>query len=493
MRNATTRMSSPCHLWSARPLRVPASAWLLALVLMLLAGTAPLVVSLRRDVPVRYDDAAEHFKYGSIGTESDLGIPRPVFDALPELFEDLLPAVAGRGYERLGFVYEPGRDLPVGTSVRQGLVPLVGLNCAACHTGTLRRSKGAAVELFPGAPGNRFNSAAFLQFLGEVGSDPRFEPDQLFEAMRRQHVRLSWPQRQYYRLVVVPTTKERLLQVRRQFSWLQRRPAAGPGRADTVSPYKLLVGMGPGEDDSAGIADYPPLYNQGIRQGMSLHWDGNNDSVDERHRTSIAGAGGWPASLDLAAVERVAAWVQDLQPPVFPRDRIDLARAGRGRAIFERECADCHGGGGKRVGRVTPVLDVGTDPERFAAFTDALVGRMNALGARYPWRFSHFKRTEGYANVPLEGIWVRSPYLHNGAVPTLRALLFPDERPEVFFRGYDVFDWEQVGYVSSGPDAEENGTRFDTRLRGNHNTGHEYGTRLPVGEKEDLIEYLKTL
>ena len=41
--------------------------------------------------------------------------------------------------------------------------------------------------------------------------------------------------------------------------------------------------------------------------------------------------------------------------------------------------------------------------------------------------------------MPLDGIWLRAPYLHNGSVPTLRDLLRPpDERPVVFYRGYDV-------------------------------------------------------
>ena len=53
--------------------------------------------------------------------------------------------------------------------------------------------------------------------------------------------------------------------------------------------------------------------------------------------------------------------------------------------------------------------------------------------------------------MPLDGIWLRAPYLHNGSVPTLRALMFPDARPAVFYRGYDVYDWENVGFVASGP------------------------------------------
>jgi hypothetical protein len=56
-----------------------------------------------------------------------------------------------------------------------------------------------------------------------------------------------------------------------------------------------------------------------------------------------------------------------------------------------------------------------------------------------------------------------------------------------------VYDWQKVGFVSEGPDAEQNGVRFDTSLRGNSNTGHTYGGELSAGDRQALIEYLKTL
>jgi hypothetical protein len=34
---------------------------------------------------------------------------------------------------------------------------------------------------------------------------------------------------------------------------------------------------------------------------------------------------------------------------------------------------------------------------------------------------------------------------------------------------------------------------LDTTASGNANTGHDYGTKLSPTEKQDLIEYLKTL
>ncbi len=90
---------------------------------------------------------------------------------------------------------------------------------------------------------------------------------------------------------------------------------------------------------------------------------------------------------------------------------------------------------------------------------------MNTIGEGKPWRFNHFRKTNGYANMPLDGLWLRAPYLHNGSVPTLRALLFPEERPAVFYRGYDVYDWTNVGFVSSGPEAEAGGVSSTRRSR----------------------------
>jgi hypothetical protein len=246
-------------------------------------------------------------------------------------------------------------------------------------------------------------------------------------------------------------------------------------------------------DSSIGTADFPTLYNQKPRIGMHLHWDGNNDVVEERNISAAIGAGAEPASLDIPEMLRIRDWIMTLQPPAFPRDRIDLARARRGEASWQARCADCHAFTGKKVGQVTPVAEVGTDPERERSFTQELADKQNTLGTGYLWRLSHFRKTGGYANAPLDGVWLRSPYLHNGSVPTLRALLFPDERPGEFYRACDVFDFDSVGYVSSGAEAAKVGWRYDTSVPGNSHAGHTYGADLAVEDKLDLIEYLKTL
>jgi hypothetical protein len=98
--------------------------------------------------------------------------------------------------------------------------------------------------------------------------------------------------------------------------------------------------------------------------------------------------------------------------------------------------------------------------------------------------------------MPLDGLWLRAPYLHNGSVPNLRALLEPAvARQAVFYIGYDVYDYADVGFESRWAEAARDGWRFDTSAPGNSNVGHEgvnYGTALAPADKDALIEYLKT-
>ena len=50
-----------------------------------------------------------------------------------------------------------------------------------------------------------------------------------------------------------------------------------------------------------------------------------------------------------------------------------------------------------------------------------------------------------------------------------------------------VFDAAQMGYQ------DEDGYVLDTKSPGSSNAGHDYGTNLSSDQKQELIEYLKTL
>jgi mono/diheme cytochrome c family protein len=235
---------------------------------------------------------------------------------------------------------------------------------------------------------------------------------------------------------------------------------------------------------------------------MELHWDGNNTSVDERNRSAAFGTGALPPTLDRPSLRRTEDWLLDAAPPAYPYP-IDAALAAKGKPIYAQYCARCHGASGadftgELVGKVTPIDEIWTDRHRLDSYSFSLCVNQGQLYAAYPEeRFQHFRKTNGYANQPLDGIWLRAPYLHNGSVPNLRALLEPaSKRPASFYRGYDVYDPKNVGFVADV--SNEKGRSFflfDTTLTGNGNYGHEgqvYGTDLSEDNKLALLEYLKT-
>jgi hypothetical protein len=191
------------------------------------------------------------------------------------------------------------------------------------------------------------------------------------------------------------------------------------------------------------------------------------------------------------------AWLHDylsgLPAPKYPF-AIDAARAEAGKDVFAKHCAACHASA--RTGTRVPLAEIGTDRNRLDSWNENAARVANrVVGDMGLERKGLVEATlDGYIAAFLDGIWLRAPYLHNGSVPNLRALLEPAaSRPKRFRRGYDVYDPVDVGFVSGGPEAERIGTLLDVGLKGNGNQGHEFGTTLPPTEKEALLEYLKTL
>jgi hypothetical protein len=185
-------------------------------------------------------------------------------------------------------------------------------------------------------------------------------------------------------------------------------------------------------------------------------------------------------------------FIGGLRAPKYPL-AVDAALAAQGATVFAASCAQCHEAGGARTGAIVPIDEVATDRFRLDMWTSAAADAYNAYGQGKTWAFSGFRKTAGYIATPLTGVWLTSPYLHNGSVPTLADLLEPRaSRPARFWRGFDLYDSLKGGFVSSGADAERMGTLYDTTLPGNGNGGHTYGTELPAATKRALVEYLTT-
>ena len=468
------------------------------IVLAVLAALVVVAVSfylqiMRVNVPVTQAGDEDHFKYGSIGSDV-VGVPYWVFRTLPDVCPGLLPG----GYASLGVIQEPGRPTPIGFSIRRvGPVDIVGPNCGLCHTATVRATPEAEPMVFTTAPAHQLNLMGYFRFLFACGRDPRFTPDNVLKAISR-YTSLSPFERLVFRYVVVPQLQTALAAQGQKFdSIIADRPEWGPGRVDTFNPYKVLVfNLDMSGDHSIGTARFMSVWDQGPQEGAWHHWDGNNDSLDERNYSAAIGAGVRPdpPTFDFAGLERVKKWLLPHPAPRYPFP-IDYALAAEGKPIYARECASCHDLAGEHFGTVTPLARIGTDPERVLAFDKAMAARMNTIGAGQPWQFHRFRSTNGYANHSLEGIWLRAPYLHNGSVPTIDDLLKPEaQRPVTFYSGDDVFDQARLGFVSDVPArGGRSFAKFDTTERGNSNRGHNYGGALSDPERRALIEYLKTL
>ena len=455
--------------------------------------------------PVTYADPAEHFKYGSIGADVENGLPLEILKILPQAFPEYLPKGSPHDLTAFGFIQEAGHDLPIGFSTRRHLIPLAGLNCAACHVGSWRASATETAITRLGMPAENVNLGAYFEFLFNCAADSRFSAAYLMPFMK-----LGFVDRALYGRVVIPKMREGLLERRTAFAsfFTPARAPFGYGRVDTFDPYKLnqLVSNYPNgipEAEAIGTADFPSIWGRKMRQGLALNWDGNSPGgAHDRDVGAAFGAGATRESIDTHAIDRVNDFLLTLTAPAYPYGITrDTAQLARGEHTFRQYCAACHAFGGANVGKVEPWEAIKTDRHRLDSYTAKLNKLLIDYGAGYPWQLTDMVKTNGYVNAPLDGVWARAPYLHNGSVPTLWDLLTPEDKRNggkpTFWTGHGMYDTVNVGIRTDV--ADMNGrpsTPFDITRAGNSNRGHSgayYGTELSVADKRALIEYLKTL
>lgn len=511
-----------------------------ALLLLLLAGLG-WAWEHRFGEPEDFDSQEMQFKYGSIGADHPLAeapLPYWLWKALPALYDPAKTIPGGRGpdngrpgWEAFGLFQEPGvlapqpgaeREpafaRPVGFSRRRVFgMDFVGLNCAFCHQGSFRAAEGQPARLVVGGVGNTVDIEKYFLYLFSALTAKDLDADRVMHEvdnqLRKQGAELGWVQRAIYRYVLIPVLPRYLQRMEDgRFDFIEPQqpgylPDFGPGRVDTWSLYKRVFVEPATRDGISGTSDFPPLWNQKVRAGMRLHWDGNTDVLMERNIiSSLSLIGKRLEVLDFERLQRITAYIEGLLPPRLQdlapgaQQKIDAVQAARGEAVFGQQCARCHAPGGDRFGHVEPASGLGTDPLRYLEFTAPLQDALNQLGTRQ-WQLRNFRMQTGYVNNLLDGIWLRAPYLHNGSVPTLDALLRPQkDRPAVFCRGSDVYDWALLGWrwqptSAGGPPACPGEYLYDTRTPGSgrSNAGHLYGTDLPEPDRQALLVFLRTL
>jgi len=486
------------------------------------------------------------FLHGSMSTEV---VPETVLRAFIRIYPDLFPRA---DLSNFGLIPDAAFGWPVGFSKTRvwhlGGLSSVGVNCAACHVGEVVPSGGGApvrvlgmtslfdAEAYFGAvtvatfrTAEPANMKKFLAACLAVTEPAGGEPAQ-------QSLRAKWRQQESAIIAAISSdlsgSKDvapgTLHQIAPSELRLDRQMIASDTDLAALShsilklfhnmraalhipdqpPEKLPPASGPGRNDAFGLLSavlfgdpqpYAPVkyglvWN--VDQRRWVHWDGNTQSPIGRNLLAALGLGapldGKRGQLDFALVQRQTDLSERIRAPRYPF-AIDRAMAKRGAAHHKVHCASCHTGP-ESDKRLYDVAEIGTDPQRARLFNQVQAERFNTfLGgletAGYrPSKEPGIRSTQKFWAANLAGVWARSPYLHNGSVRTMRELLTPAaQRAKSFRRGSRVFDDAQMGYTDEGTYI------LDTASGGNSNAGHEYATDLSTEQKQELIEYLKTL
>ena len=207
------------------------------------------------------------------------------------------------------------------------------------------------------------------------------------------------------------------------------------------------------------------------------------------------------------AFKDLLAYLTSIKPPKYPF-AIDSAKATKGKSIFEKTCSKCHGTYGENSSYPDQVVDlamIGTDPARAKGLSDKSIDYYNST-----W-FGQVHKVDksvpiGYQAPPLDGVWATAPYLHNGSVPTLYDLLKSDQRPARFIRhtttDFENYDQQKVGWKvkrltpSDQPkyqDSFQTRSVYDSSRFGLGNQGHTFGDKLTDDQRDNIVEYLKSL
>jgi len=195
----------------------------------------------------------------------------------------------------------------------------------------------------------------------------------------------------------------------------------------------------------------------------------------------------------------VLAYLNSIEPPKYPKS-IDKPLAEEGKVVYETHCSKCHGFYGdfsNYPNYLIPQSVIGTDSllnKSNYQYSDMISWFNNSWFAKgdHPARLEPFN---GYIAPPLDGVWITAPYLHNGSVPTLEALLDSKLRPRFWSRdpAKPTYDYQRVGWVFREEQGPGDKTVYNTTLPGYGNQGHVFGDKLSAKERMAVLEYLKTL
>lgn len=252
----------------------------------------------------------------------------------------------------------------------------------------------------------------------------------------------------------------------------------------------------------------PPWWRMKKKHALFYNAEGRGDHARIMMLGALLCAEDWNTvkAIDTYAPD-IRAYLSSIEPPRWPFGGIDTERAHVGETVFRRACSACHGTYGKEEtypNLVVGLATIGTDPIMARVATDGSTDRFNRwVNTSFYGELAHSAPAPGYLAPPLDGVWATAPYLHNGSVPTMEALLNSSIRPKYWTRSFrsDDYDPKALGWrfqaLPHGKEGAKDRTArvriYDTSLPGYSNEGHTFGDTLTEDERRAVLEYLKML
>ena len=475
--------------WDKLPLRLAAAVALFFTV----AAT-----SYAGEPPVSAAAGDQFFHSRALGAPYSTGIPYALWLAMMERYPQDLGANWNEFRDKFGLIEDPARPggLPIGFvlyDTKTTATRFLMTNCSACHTGKVN---GQVINGL-GSQGIRIH--AFNSAVMHVATRDDFTTEQMLPlaAAAAKHNHIPWGWRSRY------VTKKAIKQLK-VLSASYVELDAGPGRSAVLEFTKAIHNQK--IEPPYGFIRIRPVWTYRKRESFGI--DGLMTGDLGAALAAVEFNKGMPAKYIVHHPNRWASlykYVKTISSPKYP-DPIDSEVAKRGEQVFETSCARCHGsyapGTQPYKEKLIPISRIGTDPDRLRSITPELItATNNSIFGKYV----RVGNTGGYVAPPLDGIWCRGPYLHNGSVPTLADLLLPAaQRPVSFFVGGDTaYDLQRLGVAYAeelAPDGSRRGVRasekqfeFNTRGPANNNEGHEFSNKISAEDSAALLEYLKTL
>jgi hypothetical protein len=188
-------------------------------------------------------------------------------------------------------------------------------------------------------------------------------------------------------------------------------------------------------------------------------------------------------------------WIRSFQAPAYPRAvNAALAATGKPLFVQHCASCHAADSGDKAKGKVYPLSEIGTDRVQLDQWSQASnqPGTSARAGsARQEMIKGGGYIASSLNGVWLRGPYLHNgsvPSLRELLEPQA-------QRRSTFFPGNDVVDADNLGFLSTAEEepGRRRFPRFETSKPGNSNAGHLYGTGLSRSDQDALLEYLKTL